>query len=293
MNTKVTIEINSAEHSAKVSQQFSDSRVAVKNIPVSELPELIRLSASNTMKDNDTGFISPNLIREVTAHGQIRRLYHYPTIKFDCRLRAYEFEEDDISFNASNSYGITEDDEHIVFPGFTYRNFGLLITNVNNEEFSGVRHNFGCISTDFFDQVSNESLLYYAMLNHFDQKVCWHGSFDHSLLSERNSVKQGKLAYHYLNSNFNNDLYLRCVPSDEAINKYGPEGLHAFLKDVFSAGDVDDILNARDNSCGYIINVAILYFLCTKLNLKFEDVTQANHSYDSDSETYLSIRDYF
>ena len=292
MNTKVTIEINSAEPSAKVSQQFADSRVAVKNVPVSELPELIRLSASNTMKDSDTGFISPNLIREVTAHGQIRRLYHFPTLTFDCHLRAYEFEDEGIEFNSENTYGITEDDDHLIFPGFTYRNFGLLITNVNNEDFSCVRHNFGCISTDFFDQVSESSRLHYSMLNHFDQKVCWHGSSDHSLLAERNSVKQGKLVYNYLNSNFNNDLYLRCVPSQEAIEKYATEGLNDFLGNVFST-DAETAISARDNSCGYIINVAILYFLCTKLNLKFEDVTEPNHSYDSDSETYLSIRDYF
>lgn len=284
MNTKVVIQIESNQNSAKVTQHAADSRVITKHIPLEDLPELIRVSSTTIVKDSDTGFISPNLIREVSAHGQIKRLYHFPVIKFNCHLRYY----DDMSFNESNKYGIKYEDDHLVFTDFIYRNFGLLTVNVNAENFNCVRHNFGCLSTDFFDRVTDDSNLHFALLNHFDQKVCWHGSFDTSLLSERDSVKQARLVHNYLNSNFNNDLYLRCIPSYTAITKYANEGLSEFLDDVFSL-TIEDISDSDERS--YVVNVAILYFLCTKLNLKFEDVTEPSHHNESDS--YLSIKDYF
>ena len=290
---KVIIEVNSNETSAKVTQHLSNSRVAVKNIPIAELPTLIRNSAANTQKDSDTGYMSPNLIREVIAHGQVRRLYLYPTLTFECKVRAYfdEDEEDYPRFNEENSYGIKFIDEHLVFPDFTFRNFGLMIANVNNEEFSCVRHNFGCISTDFFDHVHDQSKLYFAMLNHFDQRVCWHGSFDQSLLNERNTTKQGKLVYNYLNSNFNSDLYLRNVPSDAAITKYRSEGLEDFLCNVFSER-FENILEQRNMSQGVIVHVAILYYFTTKLNLKVEDCTEPSSCFDDESETTFNIEEY-
>ncbi len=290
---KVIIEVNSNETSAKVTQHLPNSRVAVKNIPISELPSLIRNSAANTQKDSDTGYMSPNLIREVIAHGQVRRLYLYPSLTFECKVRAYLDEDDEEypNFNQSNSQGITYVDGHIVFPNFVFRNFGLMIANVNNEEFSCVRHNFGCISTDFFDQVTEQSKLHFAMLNHFDQRVCWHGSFDQSLLNERNTVKQGKLVYNYLNSNFNSDLYLRNVPSEDAINKYRSEGLETFLCDVFS-DDFETILEQRGMGAGVVVHVAILYFLTTKLNLKFEDCTEPASHFGDESETTFNIEEY-
>lgn len=289
---KVIIEVAAGETSAKITQHRENSRVSVKNIPIAELPKLIRLSAANTQKDSDTGYISPNLIREVIAHGQVRRLYLYPTLQFECKVRAYLDEDEDYpTFNESNKYGIKLIDDHIVFPDFTFRNFGLMIANVNNEEFTCVRHNFGCISTDFFDFVNEQSRLYFSMLNHFDQRVCWHGSFDQSLLNERNTNKQGKLVYNYLNSNFNSDLYLRNVPSEAYIEKYRKEGLEEFLCDVFE-GDFDDILELRNMSQGVIIHVAIMYYMSTKLNLKFEDFTEPSGAFSDDSDTTFVIEEY-
>ena len=291
---KVLIEINAESTAAKVTQHTSNSRVSVKNIPVSELPQLIRLAGANTQKDSDTGYMSPNLIREVIAHGQVRRLYLFPLLKFECKVRVYDDDGEGyaFNFNSGNKYGIKmNEDDHLVFPDFTFRNFGLMIANANQEEFTCVRHNFGCISTDFFDNVTKESTLQFAMLNHFDNRVCWHGSFDHSLLNERDTTKQGKLVYNYLNSNFNSDLYLRNVASDEAIAKYRAEGLEEFLTDVFNM-PFNDILSSRDMSEGVVIHVAISYFLSTHLKLKFEEYTVPSRGYDSSRDTCYLIEEY-
>lgn len=301
MTTKIIIEIESTGSSAKVSQTGDNKRTVVKNIPISDLPELIKVSSTNTVKDSDTGYISPNLIREVIAHGQMKRLYHFPTIKFNCNLNIEGYlscdpddDDDDCYYpdiNTENKYGITIKDEHLVIPNFIYRDFGLLIVNVNNDTFSCVRHNFGCITTDFFGHVSDESNLNFALLNHFDQKVCWHGSFDYTLLAERDSVKQARLVHNYLNSNFNNDLHLRQRPTEDTIKKYSSEGLLDFFKEIFGDDHGERMLHADSDGYRYFISILIIYYLSTHLGLKFEEICE--HSCDYGDSSLLRLREYF
>lgn len=292
----VIIEIKAEETSAKVSQIFSDKRTITKNVNVEDLPELIRLASTDNGRDRDTGFMSPNLIRESIHNGQVKRLYIYPELKFTCKLQFEYFYNihESVSFNKDNKYGIyLDNDNHgnelVVFPDFKLRNFGLLIVNGNTEQFNCVSHNYGCISTDFFDNVTDNSSLFFTLLNHFDRDVCWHGSFDRNSLSSRDTIIQGKTVYNYVNSIFNNDLYLRNTPSQDAISSFRNDGLEDFLVDLFGS-TFDRIISNRSDMSAYIVNIAILYYLTTHKNCKFEEICVPSGS-SEDGE--IKLGEYF
>lgn len=266
-STQIDIKIVSDESSARVTITKPDRTQSLKTIPLKELPNLIRDSSSNFTKDYDTGFISTSLIRESIANGQTRRLYLYPTITFDCNYDTGL----DANLRTDNKYGFIHNHGRLFIPNYTLRNFGLFIVNTNDEDFNCVRHNFGCLSTNFFDMPDNNSQLYTSFLNHFDTSVCWHHSFSRSLLDERNTLLQGQLPYNYLTSIFNNDLGINSSISQDVITKYRAEDLEDYLNDIFRVSDMDDLIEELLNSrSGFII---LQYYFATLKKLKFEEYT--------------------
>lgn len=283
-DTKITIEINSQSAHSKVIVQTPDKRVITKRVSVSDLPDLIRDSSSAVAKEYDTGFISPNLIRESIASNQVRRLYLFPELSFTCHLNNYGLDEFPFNrLNGDNKYSISyeniENQNYLVIPNFVYRNFGLFIINTNTEEFNCVSHYFGCITTNMFNQVNSESVLRYSMLNHFDNRVCWHGSFDQSILSSRDTTRQSNAVFNYLNSNFNNDLTLKNYPSIAKAVQYRNQGLEDFFKEIYEDFNWDtfvDHYNVRSRQ-GYLLVALTVYYLSTHLKLKFQDLCDSEY----------------
>ncbi len=277
-----SIDINIKPQSpvVRVTLTQTDKRVIHKNVRTNQLTDLIKDSAATILRDADTGFISPNLVREVIAHGQVRRLYLFPEVQFNCRYRVHGREDTFMrDFTpGDNEWGIkTVQDErdgntYLEIPNFVYRNFGLFIVNVNDESFNCVRHNYGCVSTDMFDRLSDASNLHFTLLNHFDTSVCWHGGFNRESLNSRDTNVQARTVHSYLNSNFNSDLKLRCVPNN--VQRFFAEGLEAFLKTLFPNTNPNEIVDAARSRSGIHLALLINYYLSTVRRMKFEDYTQ-------------------
>lgn len=278
----VTLDTESPE--ARISVTNDKRQSTIKRVPVTALPELFTKASVNGLKEADTGFISPYLVREVVANGQVKRLYMIPEVSF---TGTFEF-GDSVRIKSNNKYGIhhheepysdDEDDDggelnFIRFPNFKLKNYGALIVNTNNSEFNNVTHNYGIITTNLANVPSTDSKLLSMLCNHFDHNVCWHGSFNRDLLSQKDTYKQVTTIHAYLNSNFNSDLRIRNVINSQTITS-NEQGFREFLEEVIDS-DADYIKHIIDclksNDADWWYNILSLYYFCSVLGYKFDDV---------------------
>lgn len=281
--TLINIEIDSEQPYAKVAYT-TNSVASLKRIPVASLPDLIKDTSAINIKEHDTGFISNALVREAVVSGQVRRLYNFPVVNFTGNFKVYS-ERDFPKLNLENKYGFKFEDRHygthFVMPNFVLNNFGMYIVNANNEDFSNVLHQFGCISTNMFNLVDKDSKLHQVLLNHHDTTVCWHSGFDRQILSSKDTTKQVNAIHAYLNSDFNRDLNFRCsIMRADNFKKVETEELEAFVKEVFPNESVSSLRGKfSDDSQHYWINVFFLYFFCTLKGFTIQDLQLQERSY--------------
>lgn len=280
---KLTLVIQDSEPHARVTQTLANGTEKLSRILLQDLPKLITDSTSGTIVASDTGYQSPYLVREQTTNSQTRRLYLYPEIKATLHIGSSREPLEGNSYGFSSTSD-SRGDDLLVMPGYTFKNFAVFLNNTNNEEFSNVSHNFGCLSTDMFNQVSDESRLYFVGLNHFDSSVCWHRDFDHSLLKSRNTVRQATIAYSYLNSFFNTDLDIRLRLNSDVVDKHVPE-LRQYLNEVFGYNESQaDRLISNAKGSEYYDIIIIMYYLNTVLGYRIETIIRP----DLLTSTYVS-----
>lgn len=275
----INVTLDSSQPHARVSVTNDKRQSTIKRVPVTSIPELFTKASVNGLKEADTGFISPYLIRECVANGQVKRLYMIPEVTFTGTFQFGDY----IRIKEDNKYGIhhyneseEDDDEEersfIRFPNFKLKNYGALIVNTNNSDFNNVTHNYGVISTNIINMPGNDSNLLPMLCNHFDHNVCWHGSFDRKLLNEKDTYKQLTTIHAYLNSNFNSDLRIRNIIKPEMIRSHR-DGFKDFLLEVIDTDTVDDLIQMYlENHQDWYYNIFTLYYFCSILGFKFDDV---------------------
>ena len=281
--TIINVTLDSSQPHARVSVTNDRRQSVIKRVPVASVPELFTKASVNGLKEADTGFISPYLIRECVANGQVKRLYMIPEVVF---TGTFQF-GGSVNIKANNKYGICDifeededgDENHFVrFPNFKLKNYGALIVNTNNSEFSNVTHNYGIITTNIINMPSNDSQLLSMLCNHFDHNVCWHGSFDRDLLKAKDSYKQVSTIHAYLNSNFNSDLRIRNQVKTSFVSS-NREGFKEFLTEVLA--ESEDSINyfirsITEREHDWYHNIFTLYYFCSVLGYKFDDIFEPN-----------------
>lgn len=285
--TIINVTLDTSQPHARVSVTNDKRQSVIKRVPVASIPELFTKASVNGLKEADTGFISPYLIRECVANGQVKRLYMIPEVSF---TGMFQF-GDCLPIKEGNKYGITsieqpdpddEDDSRyfVRFPDFKLKNFGALIVNTNNSEFSNVTHNYGIVSTNLFNMPTNESKLLSMLCNHFDHNVCWHGSFDRDQLKAKDTYKQVNTIHAYLNSNFNSDLRIRNQVKSSFVSEHR-EGFKEFLIEILDAS-VDNIdyyiRTIVEHQQEWYFNIITLYYFCSVRGFKFDDIYEQSSS---------------
>lgn len=275
---KINIEIGTTD-SVKVSQTRTNGTVVSKHINIRDLPDLIKDSSSVTLKEKDTGYMPTNLMRDVVAQNQIRRLYYVPEYTFNFRF----FTGDGLPDISSNKYNITikyddnleEDILHI--PNFLLRDVCSYIVNVNDTGTNIVKYNFGVLTTNMIGRVSDESGVIRLFPNHFDNDVCWgdNNTAVRDLLNNTDTYVQSNLHNHYFNSIFNTDIFPTIRFKQEVVTSYRAEILGFFNEILYGLPcNEDDFITDYLDSCDYAY--LTVYFFATIKKLRPVDFLATN-----------------
>lgn len=197
MSINITIDNNSSFATVTLKENNVNTS---KKVPLSTILTLFN-SLSTVAKD--TGYLSSNLLREVSNQTCSRAFFFkefVSELKFNTR-------EDRSYIKKSNPHGIKQDGSILIIPDFKHRNVLGFITNSNTDAFNPSFYKIYHAIPDIFNNVNDKTKLVAMFPNQFTSYICWPNDFDKKILAERDATTQATFISKYLTTNFNSDLF--------------------------------------------------------------------------------------
>lgn len=229
-----------------------------KKVPLTNLFETFQSLIS---AEKDTGFLHPNLLREVVK-STVCRAYYFKEFFTDFK---FSFSREP-SVKTNNKYGIKtqQDDtgrEYLLIPNFKFTNILGFISNSNTDAFNPSFYQIYSVTPNLFGGIDDNSKIVRFFPNQFDDYICWPNSFNKEILKSRDLNVQATFVSQYLTSKFNSDLFRDSLPSNR-LEPYAKE-LDEFFQEVL--GSTARQALERDTVCWFYL---VYYFLVTIKNIE-------------------------
>lgn len=235
-----------------------EGRTSSKKVPLNNLFETFQSLIS---AEKDTGYIHPNLLREVVK-STVCRAYYFKEVITDFR---FSFSRTP-NLRTSNKYDIKiqRDDtgrDYLLIPNFKFTNILGFISNSNTEAFNPSFYQIYSVTPNLFGGIDDQSKLVRFFPNQFEDHICWPNSFNKDILKNRDLNVQSTYVSQYLNSKFNSDLFRDELPFS-SLNNYIEEA-DEFFREVL--GSTAREAHDRDVVCWFYLTY---YFLVTIKNIE-------------------------
>lgn len=251
MTIDIKIENNAQMATVKVS---ADGKTESKKVPLNILFEVFQSMVS---AQKDTGYLTPNLLREVVKN-TVCRAYYFKEFVTD-----FKYTTGRERIRRGNKYGITynEDGNLVVIPNFKFTNIVGFISNSNTDAFNPSFYQIYSVTTNLFGSVDDNSKLVRFFPNQFDDHICWPNTFNKDILKNRDLKIQSTFVTQYLDSKFNTDLFRHQL--DRSKLRPWEEELDEFFNEV-TGSDSDDF-RGRDEVLWFYLTY---FFLVTIKNIE-------------------------
>ena len=229
-----------------------------KKVPLNSLFETFQSLIS---AEKDTGFLHPNLLREVVKTTVCRAFYYkefFTDFKFSFQRTP--------NLRSNNKYGIKilrddTDREYLLIPDFKFTNILGFISNSNTDAFNPSFYQIYSVTPNLFGGIDDNSKIVRFFPNQFDDHICWPNSFNKDILKTRDINIQATFVSQYLTSKFNSDLFREALPTNK-LEPYAAE-LDVFFQEVLSSTSRQAL--ERDSVCWFYL---VYYFLVTIKNIE-------------------------
>lgn len=216
----ITVNINE-DSSVSITTTDKNKRAVSKKC---SLDTLVNKLTTLKADESDTGFLFPNLLREVSGK-VVKRIYYYPSLSFPIQVQQAEPEyfKDNEHFTVS-SRGLLE------FKEFKIKDVCGIFVNNNTAEFNNTAHYIGMLRLGITRNITDSSEIILPFPNHFRNNICWADSFDKETLNCREHAVQSGAIRQYYTSKFNSDLFDMSFSLSSELQ----EGLDSFLSEVLT-----------------------------------------------------------
>lgn len=203
----------------------NDGKTISKKIPLTTLSE----SFQNLIAaQKDTGYLNPNLLREVVKNTVCRAFY------FKEYITDFKYSSGRDYIRAGNKFNIkyhrSNDESYMLIPNFKFTNILGFISNSNTEVFNPSFYQIYSVTPNIFGSIDDNSKLVRFFPNQFDENICWPREFNKDILKNRDLKIQSTFITQYLSSKFNTDLFRHKLKNDE-LRIYDTE-LDSFFQEV-------------------------------------------------------------
>lgn len=214
------------------------------------LEALVNSLTSLKPEDTDTGFLFPNLLREVKGR-VVKRFYYYPSLVTTVKVQNCHS-----SWIKENPYfHVTDDrDDCLEFKEFKIKDVCGVFINSSTTSFNNTSHFFGVLNLGLDNNIKDTTEISLHFPNHFSDHICWANNFNKSALSSLDYRTQSSSINQYYSSMFNTDLFnssFRDIPSE--LNSE----LETFLSEVLTERGLENI--------NYIHKFFITYYFFTTI----------------------------